>query len=124
MLARAEGAGARGIRPARKQRLMGELEAATRRSSLRLPDGLPQDGIVGLPGTWSISSARTFTVVGKGDKARTLPMSQAIYDLLWRAGPSRDRGCHLLRPPQTTRRERRLATCTEVTGSTYESGLK
>jgi integrase len=27
--------------------------------------------------------SRRFTVVGKGDKARTIPMSQAIYDLLW-----------------------------------------
>jgi integrase len=27
--------------------------------------------------------SRRFTVTGKGDKTRTLPMSQAIYDLLW-----------------------------------------
>lgn len=39
--------------------------------------------IVGLEWSRVDFFTRQFTVIGKGDKARTIPMSDAIYDLLW-----------------------------------------
>ena len=40
--------------------------------------------IIGLEWSRVDFFARSFTVVGKGGKSRTLPMSQPIFDLLWR----------------------------------------
>lgn len=41
---------------------------------------------------------RQFTVIGKGKKSRVIPMSQAIFDLLWRQQNTTKQRCSPTRP--------------------------
>ncbi|SFU14165.1 site-specific integrase [Mesorhizobium sp. YR577] len=66
---------------------------------------------------------RQFTVIGKGDKSRVIPMSQAIFDLLWRQQNNHPEHVFTYQAKRTVR----IGTQLIVRGERYpmtESGLK